>query len=77
MSILENLKELESYLDGEIRAFNDQAVIAEGRGMSKAGLYCRAVSDSYQNVLGRLRGLVPDSLVSQVVADSPGPAKTP
>jgi len=65
-SILETLRELEAYLAGEVKTFDDSVEIAKAKGMSKAALYCTGVSHAYSNALGKLRQAIPSRLVRDI-----------
>lgn len=64
--ILESLKELESFLAGEVRRFDKDTQIVREKGMAKATYYCMGVSHAYNNALAKLRLAIPGRLIEVV-----------
>ncbi len=64
--VLENLKDLEQFLAGEVRSFRQDAEIAKEKGFGKAVAYCLGCSMAYESALGRLRAAMPGRLIDEL-----------
>jgi hypothetical protein len=70
--ILESLKELESFLAGEVRSFDEATRIARDKGMGKACSYCLGVSHAYNNALAKVRLAIPARLIRDITRSNDG-----
>ncbi len=68
MTVYESLRELEAFLSQETRSFIESAKTCEEKGMSKSAMYTHGVVDAYTNVIGRLRGIIPERLLKDLTS---------